>query len=183
MNEKIDELNRKNFPILMTTFMKQHNLSARRIADAIGCSESSLDRILADVTLASDEMLREGGVLMELGFDRYSKLTGAEREQLSEIIGTISSGAIGFGSITTAVSTMGSVAGLSAAGISSGLAAIGALIGGGMAAGVVVAAAIPIAVASIGYGIVRTVKYFISKNQLDADELDPKWELSKDSCV
>lgn len=38
---------------------------------------------------------------------------------------------------------MGTAAGLSGAGISSGLAAIGALVGGGMAAGIVVAATTP----------------------------------------
>ncbi len=177
----MNELNRENFPILMAAFIEQHELPVRRIAGAITCSESSLDRLLASITLASDEMLRQGAILIELGFDRYSKLTEAEREKLSDALGAIGGGTIGFGSVTAAVGAMGSVAGLSAAGISSGLAAMGALVGGGMAAGVAVAAAIPIAAAGIGYGIIRAVKYFVSERQLDADALDPKWELPKDS--
>jgi len=173
----MNELNRENFPIMIAAFMEQHELSVRRIAGVITCSEASLDRILVSSTLASDEMLRQGAILMELGFDRYSNLTEAEREKLSDTLGVIGGGAIGFGSVTAAVSAMGSVAGLSAAGITSGLAAMGALVGGGMAAGVAVAAAIPIAAMGIGYGIIRAVKYFISEVQLNADALDPKWEM------
>ena len=51
-----------------------------------------------------------------------------------------------------AVSGAGSVAGLSAAGISSGLAAVGGVVGGGMAAGLVVSAALPV-VTTVGVGL------------------------------
>ncbi|CDS47972.1 hypothetical protein [Polaromonas sp. CG9_12] len=53
---------------------------------------------------------------------------------------------------------MGSVAGLGAAGITSGLAAVGSLVGGGMAAGLVVTAAAPIAVGALGYGLYKGIK-------------------------
>jgi Lecithin retinol acyltransferase len=57
-----------------------------------------------------------------------------------------------------AVSAMGTVAGLSGAGISSGLAALGAGVGGGMAAGTAVVIAAPAAGAAlVGYGIYRLV--------------------------
>ena len=62
------------------------------------------------------------------------------------------------GSVTAvgAVTTFGAVAGLSAAGITSGLGAIGAAVGGGMVAGVVVTAAAPAVIAAAsGYGIYR----------------------------
>ena len=62
-----------------------------------------------------------------------------------------------------AVSAMGSVAGLSAAGITSGLAAIGAGVGGGMAAGAVMVVAAPAAGAAIiGYGLYRVVRWMNS---------------------
>lgn len=113
---------------------------------------------------------------MELGFSRYSKLTEAEREKLSDTLGAVGGGAIGFGCVIAAVEGMG-VAGLSAAGLTSGLSAMGALVGGGMTAGVAVAAAVPMAAMGIGYGIIRAVKYFISEAQLNADVLAPKWEM------
>lgn len=53
----------------------------------------------------------------------------------------------------------GSVVGLSAAGITSGLAAAGAVVGGGMAAGVAVLAA-PVAILGIaGYGVVSSYRH------------------------
>lgn len=56
-----------------------------------------------------------------------------------------------------AVSTMG-VAGLGATGITSGLAAVGGLVGGGMAAGLAVTAAAPLAIGAIGYGLYKWFK-------------------------
>lgn len=62
------------------------------------------------------------------------------------------------------VAATGAVASLSAAGISSGLAAIGAAVGGGMAAGVVVTAAAPaVAAAALGYGSYRVWRWLRSK--------------------
>ena len=59
-----------------------------------------------------------------------------------------------------AVSAAGTTAGLSAAGITSGLAAIGGTVGGGMAAGIVVVAAAPVAAATaLGYGIYKFAKW------------------------
>lgn len=61
------------------------------------------------------------------------------------------SGTAGVAGSVGAVSVAGTVAGLSAPGITSGLAAIGALVGGGMAAGLAVTAAAPLACAGLGY--------------------------------
>jgi hypothetical protein len=61
------------------------------------------------------------------------------------------------GSVGT-VAAAGSVAGLGAAGITSGLAAVGSVVGGGMAAGLVITAAAPIAAAGLGYGLYKWLK-------------------------
>ncbi|HXN62480.1 MAG TPA: lecithin retinol acyltransferase family protein [Acidimicrobiales bacterium] len=59
-----------------------------------------------------------------------------------------------------AVSAMGTVAGLSGAGISSGLAALGAGVGGGMAAGAAIVIAAPAAGAAIvGFGLYRLFRW------------------------
>ena len=64
--------------------------------------------------------------------------------------------AAGATSGVAAVSAAGTTAGLSAAGITSGLAAIGGTVGGGMAAGVAVTAAAPVAAAgAVGYGVYK----------------------------
>lgn len=67
-------------------------------------------------------------------------------------------GATTIGGIAT-ISTAGITSGLSATGISSGLAAIGGTVGGGMAAGVAVVASAPVvAAAGIGYGVYKLAK-------------------------
>lgn len=159
-----------NLPVMLAEFMKQHGLSVRRVASAIACSEATLNRLLNGSTLATDEMLRQGKLLIQLGFDRYSTLTTAERENLLDKVSAVGGGAAGVGIVAVAG------AGASGAGMAAGLAAAGSVIGGGMAAGIVVAAAIPLACAGLGYGIFRAVKYFVSESQLDDDALAPKWE-------
>lgn len=88
-------------------------------------------------------------------------LDTGERESRS--VGRVASyvgvGAGTVGSIA-AVSAAGTTAGLSAAGITSGLAAIGGSVGGGMAAGVVITTAAPVAAAvAVGYGIYKIVRW------------------------
>lgn len=61
----------------------------------------------------------------------------------------------------------GSVVGLSAAGITSGLAAAGAIVGGGMAAGVAVLAAPAVVLGAAGVGIASSIK---NKKLKDAKE-------------
>jgi hypothetical protein len=61
------------------------------------------------------------------------------------------------GSVAT-VSTVGAVSGLGAAGITSGLATVGGVVGGGMATGLAITAAAPLAVGAIGYGLYRWLK-------------------------
>lgn len=58
------------------------------------------------------------------------------------------------GSVGT-VAAAGTVAGLGATGITSGLAAIGSVVGGGMATGLAVTVAAPLAVGGAAYGLYK----------------------------
>jgi hypothetical protein len=73
-------------------------------------------------------------------------------------VASLGGGAIGTGVVLHSVGTMG-VAGYSAAGITSGLSALGAVTGGGMAAGLTLAMLIPalsaLAAALLIFGLVR----------------------------
>lgn len=93
----MESMSRDNFALVMAAFMEKENLAYRRIAKALTCSEFTILRLLVGYTLPSDEMLKQCAVLIELGFVRYSKLTHAERKQLSEKIGTVGGGVVGFG--------------------------------------------------------------------------------------
>lgn len=80
-------------------------------------------------------------VLNEAGQALKDKSRTIETSDIPEILGPIAGGTAGIGAGLMLVSAAGSVAGLSAAGITSGLAALGGVVGGGMVAGIFVAAA------------------------------------------
>jgi transcriptional regulator with XRE-family HTH domain len=88
----MNELNRDNFAPMLNAFLKENALSQRRVATTIGCSEPTLNRLLSRETLPSDEMLKQSGVLIDIGFTRYSKLSKAEKEKISEAIGAVGGG-------------------------------------------------------------------------------------------
>ena len=172
----MNEIPSNQWAAFFAAFLDKAKISVRSAADAIGCSETTMRRLLVGKTKPSVEMLKQSAVMVELGFDRYRKLTQAEKEKISEAIGAISGGTLGFAAVTAAVSTLG-IAGLSAVGISSGLAALGAIIGGGMVAGVTVAAALPLAATALGYSIICAVKGVLEKSRLDDEKYNPFWEL------
>ena len=70
------------------------------------------------------------------------------------VVGAVAGGAGVYG----AIATSGSVAGLGATGITSGLAAVGSIVGGGMAAGLAVTAAAPVAAGAIAFGLYNRYK-------------------------
>jgi len=167
----------ENCRLLLAAFIEKEALTAPSVAKAIGCRHATLARILAGKTVPTDEFMKQVGIMIGIGFAKYDTLSEAEKEKISEAIGAVGGGVVGFGSIAAAVSASGAVAGLSAAGITSGLAAIGTIIGGGMMAGVAVAAAIPLAAGALGYGVIKGVKYFFSESELSKEEIDPRWEM------
>lgn len=99
------------------------------------------------------------------------------RERGSRRVGRVASyaGAIaGTAGSIAAVSGVGTVAGLSGAGITSGLAALGGLIGGGMGAGVAIATTAPvIAAAAVGYTAYKSVKAIAKASARAAAESKP----------
>jgi len=172
----MNQLTRDNCRLILAEFIEENEPKNRRVAKAIGCSEATLIRILAARSFPSDEMIKQIGIMIELGFVSYSKLSGTQKEHISETIGTIGGGILGFGSITAAISSLGVVSGLSATGITSGLAALGTVVSGGMVKGVMVAAAIPIAAGATGYAMIKGVKYLANEWQLNVVEYNERWE-------
>jgi hypothetical protein len=76
--------------------------------------------------------------------------------------GAIGGAAVGVGVAVHAVRAMG-VAGYSAAGLTSGLAALGGVVGGGMAQGVLAALFLPaLFAAGIGYLLYRAARWFVT---------------------
>lgn len=97
-------------------------------------------------------------------------------KQLGGALGAGVGGGIGFAGLFLG----GKVVGLSAAGITSALAAAGKIVGGGMAAGVGVLAAPAVALAGIGVG---AASYFKNKKLREAKELLYKDALKKQTAI
>ena len=175
-NGEVKEITHENCRLLLAGYMEKEEISAPRISKAIGCSHATIARILAGITKPTLNFMKQVGILIELGFKTYKKLSESEKEDISEKIGAVGGGVLGFGAITAAVSVSGTVAGLGAAGITSGLAAIGA---GGMLGGVLTLAAVPLAATAVGYGIIKGIKYLIAEDDLNSEKIDLKWEIKK----
>jgi len=175
----MNEINKENISNFLAVFIEENNLEVRDVAKGINCSIATLQRIIAKKTLPTTNMIKQVGIMFTIGIEAYQKLSQSEKEKITESIGVVGGGVLGFGTITSAVGAAGSVAGLSAAGITSGLAGIGATVGGGMAVGIAAVAIIPIAGLGVGYGIVKGVKSLISNNKLNKEDIEPHWEYLK----
>ncbi|ACS79494.1 helix-turn-helix domain-containing protein [Maridesulfovibrio salexigens] len=149
------------------------NLTRRELAKVIGCSESTLSRIERGVSKPTNEFLSRLLALVTIGYYKYSQLSEAEKEKISETIGTSGGVLAGVGGAIAAIGAAGVVPGLSAAGITSGLAAIG----GSMLGGVAVVAAIPIATGAAGYALVKGIKAICDSNRLSCTAVDDKYEI------
>ena len=174
----MDSFNRKNCWIPFAKFLTDNGVIARQAAEAIGCSEATVVRILSGQTLPSDKMLKQIAIMLQVGFKPYSKLSKAQKHKIAESIGTVGGGAVGFASVGLAVSSLGVVSGLSAAGVTSGLAAMGSIAGGGMVIGVTVASAIPVMIGAVGYGMGVAAHRFFTNRRLNSTDIDEEWETS-----
>ena len=166
-----NNLNSENLRNFLAVFIEENKLTVKQVAKAIGCSTATLERILVGETTPTENFIKQVGILIAIGYDEYAKLSKSQKETISEKMGTVSAGGLGFASITAAVSASGAVVGLSAAGITSGLAAIGSIVGGGMIAGVTVVATIPILAGAAGYGLIRGIKAIVKNRKTNKTQL------------
>lgn len=156
-------------------------ISRRHLAKIIGVSEATLRRLeigpdSEEGTLPTKDFMNRLRALCVIGIAKYSKLSDAKKEKISEAVGTAGGVVAGVGGSIAAIGAAGSVSGFSAAGITSGLAAVG---GGTMLAGAGVIALIPVATGLLGFGLVKGIKKLCEANKLSSKEKDGKWEIRK----
>lgn len=154
-------------------------LSRKDLASILGVSESTITRIERKKTVPTqDFMLRLAG-LVAIGHAKYSTLSDDEKASLAEYLGIGGGATAGVGGAIGAVATAGSIAGLSATGITSGLAAIG----GSMLGGLAVVASIPVAAGIAGFGLVKGIKAICKANNLSCKEVDGRYEIIPEANV
>lgn len=105
-----------------------------------------------------DALKTVGSVLNEAGDALNDTTKNISNSAIPEVLAGALGVGTGAGAGFAALYLGGSVVGLSAAGITSGLAAAGALIGGGMVAGIAVLAAPAVVLGSTGVGIASHLK-------------------------
>ncbi len=150
-------------------------ITQRNLAEILGVSESTIKRLETGDTKPTKDFMLMLAALCIIGKEKYSKMSKAEKEKISEYLGSAGGALTGVGASIAAISSSGAVAGLSAAGITSGLAAIG---GGTMLGGIAVVAAIPIAVGAAGFGLVKAIKKVCELNNLNCKEVNKRYEIT-----
>lgn len=149
-------VNKQNIINLIEDFKEKNKIDNSKLALIIGHKTSYIEKILLAPENADDEFLKQFAILSQYGIGKYEKLTKSEKEKISEKIGAITMTGISLGSIATIVSGLG-ISGLSGAGIMSGLATIGGIVGGGALVGISIIATTPILAGTIGYFGVRKI--------------------------
>ena len=149
------------------------DIPRRELAQIIGCSESTLSRIERGVSLPNKNFILRLTALVTIGRHKYANLSEKEKDRISEVIAN-SAGVISgvAGAIGTILATGG--IGLSAAGITSGISALG---GGALLGGAGLIAAIPVSIGLASYGIVKGIKKICEANKLSCKEIDGKYEI------
>ncbi len=150
-------------------------MTQRDLAAVLGVSESTVKRLESGSTKPTKEFMLMLAALCIIGKEKYSKMSKAEKEKMSEILASGGSATTGIGASIAAISASGAVTGLSAAGITSGLAAIG---GGTMLGGIAVVASVPLVAGIAGYGLVKAVKRICETNRLNCKEVDGRYEIT-----
>lgn len=171
----MQNLNSNNYSQSLNSWIKQNKVTLANIARAINCSIPTLNRLLKNHSYPTNEMLRQTGIMMTVGFAKYSKMSKAQKEKYSEGIGSVSGAGLGFASISAVVGSLG-VGGLSGPGIMSGLATAGGFVGGGAAIGVAAIAVVPLVGAGLGYGLIKGIKWAISGYNSKIEKIDARWE-------
>jgi hypothetical protein len=110
----------------------------------------------AAATMMMNQVLEDDDRLSDQ--ERDARAVGRTATKVGAVVGTAAP--------VVAISTFGSVAGLSGAGITSGLAAIGGTVGGGMGAGIAITVAAPAVVAAgVGYGAYKIWQWMTSTEE------------------
>jgi hypothetical protein len=116
----------------------------------LGIAPTAAAKMVMNQVLADDDRLSTE--------ERDARAVGRVATNVGAVVGTAAP--------VVAISTFGSVAGLSGAGITSGLAAIGGTVGGGMGAGIAITVAAPAVVAAgVGYGAYKIWQWMTSTQE------------------
>ena len=170
-----------NFPpeslrFYLGQFILHYSLEPQKVAERLGWSTSVWNRLISGKTCPTEKAMKQCFLMFCIGFEEYSRLSRKEVESITEKMGAVTAAGFGTVAVKAIISSVGAASGLSAAGIMSGLRVLGSFVGGGAAAGISVAAAIPVAAGLAGWGIIKIIKWRFSKMDRFKNKLDLRFE-------
>jgi len=174
----METLSRNNFAEIFGNHLADKDLSNKKAAKAIGCSIYAIDRLLQEQTLPTLEMLKRAGLLMLFGYKKFISIDEAEKVQFAEATGLFSGAAIGAAGVTTMLKSLGQNKGSNLKDIGKGLNEIGRRFGGNKGTGLLIALAVPLLSAALGYGLIKGTKLLFTDNNLYDREIDKQWEIA-----
>ncbi len=83
MSNTEKNLTKANLKLAISQFIDKEKLSVGDVAQAIGCPEPVLGRILCGITWPSDSLLKRCYVMFEVGYEEYKKRPEADKEIIS----------------------------------------------------------------------------------------------------
>ncbi len=171
---------KEGFAEFLTAFVHENKITVEKFALGLGCSIYTIERLMKGKTFPSEVAYAEFSLAFILitakGLDYYVKLNQEDKEKIVAKLVAAGGSTLSIGGMIGLISSMG-FAGLSAAGITSGLAAIGAVIGGGMLSGIAIVAAAPLLIGGALYWLFSSddekLPNFIYAYK---DRIDLNWE-------
>ena len=169
----MEKISKQELMLKLNDFLGKHSLNKYDFAKSVGMTEERLSAIMVNANLLSEQEYAEIvialAVIENKGWPYWAAMSREEKSEMAAKFIAAGGSTMTVGGMIAAISALG-VPGLSAAGIASGLAAIGALVGGGMVAGIAICATAPLVVGATLYGICKKGKKSIIylKNKLSA---------------
>lgn len=161
------KINKEELALQIKLFLEKHSLDSRLFAKSVRISNDKMNEILKGERLATEEEYAEIVIAMTIieakGWDYWLSMSREEKNELSAKFIAAGGSTMTVGGMIAVISAYG-VPGLSAAGIASGLATIGALVGGGMVAGIAVCSTAPLVVGGTLYAACKYGKKLIKKH-------------------
>ena len=157
----MEQIKKEELGYRLKWFLTEHSLDAIAFAKSVGIQTDRLNKLLASEQMSNEKEYSEVIIAMAIievkGFDYYKSMSQEDKSELACKFIAAGGSTMTVGGMIAVISAAG-VPGLSAAGIASGLAAIGALVGGGMVAGIALCSAAPLVVGGTLYAICKKGK-------------------------
>ena len=154
------------FAPFLHSFMSNSSISIDELAVAMTMSKYAITRLAEGKSYPTDVCYAEFCIMFTVvlgkDFDAYKKMTRKDKDDL----------------VAKIMASGGSACTYKRQGITSGLAAIGGIIGGGMLAGIAVVAAAPLVVGAILYSLCKPKDKKADFLLAYRYDLDPKYEIN-----